>query len=472
MDDDTTTMTTLPCPPMSRFVPRRRLAGLSLRWLALVLAGLGLAGPGRANEVSEPVPVPDVPVAADSASLVWSAFGTLGWAQSNRSWRYQRYIDESGGFQRDSVLGAQLDARFTPEWSATLQARLAPSASHESRWDLRTSWAFVGWRPDNDWLVRAGKLRVPFFLRSEQLDVGQTYDEARLPAELYSMAPSSDFTGVHVSRSLDLSDGELSVDAYSGTAHLVRRGWVREGLPPQLPAGAVFNEVDTHSTGLVFTWTAPRAKVRAGAHYVRTKARSDAGFLVRPVWAQLGPGIEYWQTSNALPGPGVETIDSFRNYLFVLGGEFGLPEGWRVSPEVARIMQSDTEMGVDSWGAALTVSREMGRLTPYVSVAMLRSADRSLALTESLESTRVPAAVPGGTMLNATMRAAADRTVTFRQRSWAVGASYSLTPQSKLKAEWLHTRASRSAMFDVPAGESLLTPRSVDVMSISYSFVF
>ena len=470
MDDDTTTMTTLSRPPMFRSVMRRRPAGLSLRWLALVLAGLGLASPVRASEAPEPVP--DAPVAADGTSLVWSAFGTLGWAQSNRPWRYQRHIDESGGFQRDSVLGAQLDARFTPEWSATLQARLAPSVSHENRWDLRTSWAFVGWRPDNDWLVRAGKLRVPFFLRSEQLDVGQTYDEARLPAELYTIAPSSDFTGVHVSRSMDLSDGELSVDAYSGTAHLVKRGWLREGLPPQLPAGAVFNEGDTHSTGLVFTWTAPRAKVRAGAHYVRTKARSAPGFLVRPVWAQLGPGVGYWQTSNALPGPGVETIDSFRNYLFVLGGEFGLSGGWRVSPEVARIMQSDTEMGVDSWGAALTVSREIGRLTPYVSFAMLHSTDRSLAMTESLESTRVPAVVPGGTMLNASMRAVADRTVTFRQRSWALGASYSLTPQSKLKAEWLHTRASRSAMFDVPAGESLLTPRSVDVVSISYSFVF
>ena len=93
MDDDTTTMTTLPRPPMSRFVPRRRSAGLSLRWLAFVLAGLGLAGPVRASEAPEPVP--DAPVAADGTSLVWSAFGTLGWAQSNRSWRYPRYIDES-----------------------------------------------------------------------------------------------------------------------------------------------------------------------------------------------------------------------------------------------------------------------------------------------------------------------------------------------------------------------------------------
>ena len=92
MDDDTTTMTTLSRPPMFRSVMRRRPAGLSLRWLALVLAGLGLASPVRASEAPEPAP--DAPVAAGGASLVWSAFGTLGWAQSNRPWRYQRHNDE------------------------------------------------------------------------------------------------------------------------------------------------------------------------------------------------------------------------------------------------------------------------------------------------------------------------------------------------------------------------------------------
>jgi hypothetical protein len=194
--------------------------------------------------------------------------------------------------------------------------------------------------------------------------------------------------------------------------------------------------------------------------------------LVRPVWAQLGPGVGYWQTSDALPGPGVETRSAFRNFLFVLGGEFSFADGWHLSSEMARIFQRDTDLGMSALTGALTVSREMGRFTPYVSAAALRSTNRAMAVTEALESSSVPAGVPGADMLNSTMRVAADRIMTYRQRSWAIGASYSLTPQSKVKAEWLHTRASRSAMFDVPAGESLLTPRSVDVLSVSYSFVF
>ena len=443
--------------------------------VARLLAALLAAWAGAAAAQAEPPDLPPEAAAVPAPAhpvLGWSAFGTLGWAQSNRAWRYQRHIDDDGTVRRDSVLGAQLDAQFSPEWSATLQARLAPSDENGSAWSLRPSWAFVAWRPDNNWLVRGGKLRVPFFLRSEHLDVGQTYDEARLPAELYTIAPTSDLSGAHVSHSMDLGGGELSVDVYSGSTGVKRRSWTREGLPPLVPAGEGISRVTTRATGIVLTWSDERTKIRAGAHAVRTRMNDQSGILVRPTWAPLGPGVGYWQTSNALPGPGVESVDSFRNYLFVLGGEFGLPQGWRVSPELVRLVQADTHMGMDAWAGALTVSRSMGRLTPYVSLAWLHSTGSSYEIGEQLESTQVPAMVPGSAMLNATMRLAADRVPSYRQNSVALGLAWALTPTSKLKAEWSHTRAKRSAMIDVPAGESLLKPRSVDVLSVNYSFVF
>ncbi|MFO1298487.1 MAG: hypothetical protein U1F25_19815 [Rubrivivax sp.] len=70
------------------------------------------------------------------------AFGTVSWAQSNRAYRYQRFIDDDGTFERDTLLGAQVDVRLT-RWSATLQARLAPSITEEKRWDVMPTWAFV-----------------------------------------------------------------------------------------------------------------------------------------------------------------------------------------------------------------------------------------------------------------------------------------------------------------------------------------
>ncbi len=49
---------------------------------------------------------------AQAVDLAWSGFGTLGYAQSDQPVNYQRFIDEKGTFKRDSVLGAQVDARL------------------------------------------------------------------------------------------------------------------------------------------------------------------------------------------------------------------------------------------------------------------------------------------------------------------------------------------------------------------------
>ena len=59
--------------------------------------------------------------------LTWSGFGTVGFAISDQSYNYQRFIDNGGTFKRDTILGGQLDARLSQQWSVTVQAKLAPS---------------------------------------------------------------------------------------------------------------------------------------------------------------------------------------------------------------------------------------------------------------------------------------------------------------------------------------------------------
>jgi hypothetical protein len=101
-----------------------------------------------------------------------------------------------------ACLGGQLDARLTPRLSATLQARLAPSTDSDSGWDPTLSWAFISWRPADDFMLRAGKLRMPYMLDTENHDVGVTYPYARLPTEVYATAPTSDIYGLMLARNL------------------------------------------------------------------------------------------------------------------------------------------------------------------------------------------------------------------------------------------------------------------------------
>lgn len=401
-----------------------------------------------------------------------SAFATLGWAQSDSEIPYQGIAD-GGTVRRDSVLGAQLDAQFSPRWSATVQARLAPSQRHESALDLRASWAFVAWRPENDWLLRAGRVRVPLYLRSENLDVGQTYDEVRLPAELYTLAPTTDFTGANVAHIWSLDDGDLTLEAYRVRNRLNKRFWLRSGLPPVQPAGSLYREVETTVQSLVATWRSPALTARVGLHHARTELPGgEVDLLVRPSWAPLGSGIGYWQTSDQLPGPRVENTDHIVNLLLMAGAEWRAGGGWRVASEVGRVMQRRTELGLNAVGGYVTLYRSLGRFAPYAGLAGMNALGAARHWAHELDSTSVPGIVPGAAQLDASMRMAADTLPTHRQGSRSLGSSYTLDTRSKLKAEWQHVRASASTMFDLPAGEPIEKRRRVNIWSASLDVVF
>lgn len=416
-----------------------------------------------------------LPAAAAAADLSVSGYGTLGYARSDRDFTYQRWIDDDGTFTRDTVFGLQGDLRITPQWSATLQMKLAPALDRDDRWALQPAWAFVAWRPGDEWLVRAGRMRLPLFLHSESLDVSVTHDLARLPAEMYSIVPSSDFNGAALSRSWALGGGDLSADAYTGRIGTTARFWYRDGLPPQVAAGARFEDVTVASRGLALTWRTPDATWRAGYHRTRTSRNSGASLAVRyPFVAIPGvPGAGYYKVDEALPGPPIELADAVRNSVLTAGFEQGLGAGWRVTGEYARMRQRGSELGSESNGGYLALLHRMGRFTPYASVSRIRSTDTVLGWQRDLTQTQVPAFIPGADGLNAAMRVAGESGYAIDQRSWALGASYAIDGRHKLKLEYQRTRIGQvSRLVDTPPGQPTVSDTTLGVWSLNYSFSF
>jgi hypothetical protein len=409
-----------------------------------------------------------------AVDLNGSGFGTLGYAQSNRSYTYQRFIDDAGTFQRDTLLAGQLDAQFDPHWSATVQVTLAPSSKHDAGWAITPSWVFVGWRPTNDWLVRVGRLRVPLYLHSETLDVGNSHDLARQPAEMYSILPKNDFDGVLLGKSWDVGEeGEFTAEAYHGKADVHARIWYSDGVPPLLAAGVSFDSERTRSTGLVFTLRQPDLLLRGGLHRAVTRRTNGEGFPATYPYVPLAPGMGYYQVSNDLPGPGVTMTRGVVNYFFTLGAEYEAGGGWRWAAEFARNVQRKTDQGMDTRGGYLALFKRIEDVTPYVSLAALRSSAGALAWVDRLTGQPLPGAIPGADALNAAQRAAAEGAYTVDQRSLAVGSAYALSASSKLKVEWMRTHIGRvSKMVDTPAGSAAPRDTHVDVVSLSYSFVF
>lgn len=413
--------------------------------------------------------------AASAQELSWSAYGTLGYAQSDRRFTYQRHITDEGGFARDTRLGLQADLRLNPQWWATAQVKLEPSSRKDNGWEARAAWAFVGWRPDDDWLLRLGRLRLPMYLHSESLDVGQTHDMVRLPGEMYSIVPTPDFDGAYVSRSWALGgrgERELTADLYGGSASTVARFWRRDGMPPLLPAGASFEPVSLDVHGLALTLRQPGTLVRSSLSQART-GRIGGQVAVRYPYVPLGPGLGYYQVDESLPGPGIPRVAQVRNTIFSLGAEVGLGGGWRISGEFVRNLQHDTAFGADTSAAYLALFRQIGAFTPYVSLADQRARQGSFDWYDRLTTHPLPAQVPGAAQINAAQRIAAESYWVTAQHSLALGGSHALSPQVKLKAEWLHSRIGRvSRMVDAPAGAP--TPRhiGVNVLSVNLNFAY
>mgnify|MGYP000959904604 FL=1 len=104
-----------------------------------------------------------------------SGFGTLGMVATSQSdIRFARIgVDRPGSetpdFGPDTVLGIQANISLSPQTSAVLQlvSRERPANGYLPH----PSLAFVSYTPSPDLSIRLGRLRVPFFMHSDSLDI-------------------------------------------------------------------------------------------------------------------------------------------------------------------------------------------------------------------------------------------------------------------------------------------------------------
>jgi hypothetical protein len=402
-----------------------------------------------------------------------SGFATLGYARSNSDYTYQASINRDGTFRRDSLVAGQLDLRVTPQWSATVQAKVAQAEDSDTRWDATAAWAFVAWRPDNDWLVRAGKMRMPLYLHSEALDVGVTHDMARLPYEMYSIAPTNDFTGLFVTRTFVWGAHDIGIDGFWGQAKATARLWLRDGLPPYVQPGALFRTVDVKVRGLALTARDTNLTLRMALLRATTSSPDGRPLPTRYPRVDVGPGIGYWKVDDSMPGPPIEKTESIGNLAITAGFDWQIDETWRMAGEFVRMRQKDTELGSDSRAGYVAVFKRIGAYTPYVSLARQRSSDTVLGWRRNLTTPSLPSAIPGADQINATQRVAGESGYAFDQRSLALGLSYALSPTAKIKGEWMRTRVgSMSGHFDTPAGQPDASGLTVNTLSVNVNVAF
>ena len=186
-------------------------------------------------------------------------------------------------------------------------------------------------------------------------------------------------------------------------------------------------------------------------------------------YVEIGGGLGYYQVS----GPGVEYASHIVNDVITLGADVEVLPSWRVVSELARNIQMRTENGANTAGGYVALLHKMGIFTPYVSYARLRSMGVSVQVVKQLDASVLPGYIPGADASNMSQRYAADVVQVYDQDSVALGTSFDVTPQSKLKLEWLRTRVgNRTAMVDSPAGGDVVRRERINVLSLNYSFAY
>ncbi len=153
-----------------------------------------------------------------------SGFGTVQYTLGDNEQKYLRFINEDGTFKVNSILGAQLDVKFNPQLSATVQYVVAPKLDNDEDVEIDTRWAFVTYKPNDNWSFKVGRQRLNFYLDSENLDVGQTYVPANLSPEIYYNAGVLGTDGFSASYQIEETGGRYwRLQAIAGNRDIIQR---------------------------------------------------------------------------------------------------------------------------------------------------------------------------------------------------------------------------------------------------------
>lgn len=403
----------------------------------------------------------------------FSGFGTIGGTISDKDYTYLRFIDNDGTLKSSSLIGAQADIKFTDQWKATIQGKVAPAKDSDQDWDATLPWAFLSYRPTNDWLIRAGKMRVPLYLNSQNMDVGVTYEMARLPQEVYSLSPNDDGIGVIVTKSFEFSSGELLIDAFYGKINTPYRTYLREDLSAYsayggLPKGANFTNIGITTAGISLTYeTDENNRFRAGFYKSNIDYKNKGG---GGTFSLQAPNPILLAVFNPIPLPNYYqpdgAMDKNEILVFTLGVDYDLGDGYRIMSEYAMRKMPNADTGPDAQSAYVALSKHIGKWTPYVSLSGITTSDHVKNLYTTLETDPINNYIPVN-------RQYADYVVASEQKSVALGFSYAISPTQKIKAEWTQSRIGSVSNFLIDSPTSApITHETINVFSLSYSMTF
>jgi hypothetical protein len=140
-----------------------------------------------------------------------NGFLTIGVGQVDTDELEVGGYSDSLSMNNDTIMGLQFTKPIN-DW-ATFNTQLT-ARTGEPYYEVQATWAFVSLQATESINVRAGRIRLPFYMYSEFVDVTYAYPWIRSPEAL--TGKFSDFDGVEVVYSTFVGDADLTLQAYTG----------------------------------------------------------------------------------------------------------------------------------------------------------------------------------------------------------------------------------------------------------------
>ena len=360
-------------------------------------------------EVSDQLPAPSI--------FSFSAFGTVGVvhsSQANADFTNSTFTPNGAGYTRswspevETLIGGQLSARITPEFSAVIQVIV--QQNYDGTYEPHIEWANIKYQFTPDISVRIGRVELPTFLFSDSRKVGYTYPWVRPPIEVYGLLPITASDGAGFSYRLHLADVSNTTQAslvQSNTSQPFDRGTA-------LARNSLNIANTTEYKSFIF---------RASYQHAHLLIDSFDGLL--DGFKLFGPqGIAISDKYS----PDNKTITTE-----ILGASYD-PGRWFVISEwghtnLNSILGEDT-----SW--YVSTGYRVGQFTPYMTYAheiAARNSDPGLTLT-GLPPAQAGFAAGLNAGLNAVLRGVAD------QSTVSIGARWDFVKDMDLKIQFDHMR--------------------------------
>jgi len=143
--------------------------------------------------------------------IQWSGFGNIAAGMTTGSDDQLFGYDNDLDFNPESLFALQAKADLSDKLSITTQIM----SRGEEDFDLGVEWAYLQYQFNDSTSINVGKLRLPFYMYSDSLDVGYSYHWLRTPQSVYRVA-FDNYTGVSVQHNAFVGDFTFNTQVIAG----------------------------------------------------------------------------------------------------------------------------------------------------------------------------------------------------------------------------------------------------------------